>query len=171
MESLIADVSFDDLDAVLVLNRSEVPQVGDVDMERMRWFARHADYFRIVRSGGRLAAFLIALRPGSEYGSPNYRWFCDRYEDFAYIDRVAVSGHFRRQGLASRLYADLEACLPQNVPLLTCEVNLEPPNPGSMQFHESLGFEIVGKQALDGGSKVVAMLAKALRADCSAPQR
>jgi predicted GNAT superfamily acetyltransferase len=162
MNSPITDVSIHDLDAVLALNQSEVPPVGEVGVEDMRWFSRHADYFRIIRSHDRLAAFLIALRPGSDYRSPNYRWFCDRYEDFAYIDRVAVGRDFRRQGLASRLYADLGNSLPKTVPLLTCEVNVEPPNPASMRFHENLGFEIVGEQALDGASKVVAMLAKAL---------
>lgn len=162
MNLTITEVSCHDLDAVLALNEAEVPHVGSIDIERLRWFGRYADYFRIIRSHDRLAAFLIGLRPGSRYRSPNYRWFCDRYDDFAYIDRVAVHRDFRRHGLASRLYADLRASLPETVPVLTCEVNVQPPNPGSMRFHESLGFQVVGEQALEGGSKIVAMLAKTI---------
>ena len=162
MDLEITDVSSHDLDTVLALNEAEVPHVGAIDIGGLSWFAHNADYFRICRSGDRVAAFLIGLLPGSEYPSPNYRWFCDRYNDFAYIDRVAVHTDFRRRGLASGLYADLQASLPQRARLLTCEVNVQPPNPGSMRFHENLGFEVVGEQVLDRGAKVVAMLVKTI---------
>lgn len=152
-----------DLEAVLSLNQSEVPHVGSVDLERMRWFAEHADYFRVAIDGEDLGAYLIGLRPGSSYASPNYRWFCKHYEDFAYVDRVAVAGTARRSGLASRLYEDFAASLPETVPFMTCEVNVRPPNESSMDFHRRLGFEQVGSLVSADGEKEVAMLAKPLR--------
>lgn len=163
MNFIIRDVGASDLDAVLSLNQSEVPYVGDVDLEKMAWFSSNAAYFRVVISDEELAAFLIGLRPGSDYASPNYRWFCDRYDDFAYIDRVAVSATARRHGLASRLYDDFAGAVPASVEVMTCEVNIKPPNETSMQFHQKLGFHQVGSLQSDGGAKEVAMLAKDLR--------
>jgi len=149
-----------DLDDILQLNEASVPEVGRVDLEQMRWFANNAAYFKVALRDGNFAGFLIGLRPGTTYASPNYRWFCDKYDDFGYIDRVAIAGNARRLGLATRLYRDFQASLPADVSLLTCEVNLVPPNESSMRFHEGFGFRSVGTQTLDGGSKTVAMMAK-----------
>ena len=163
MDLIIRDVTEQDLDAVLSLNQSEVPHVGSVDIERMHWFAANAHYFRVAVEADRIAAYLIGLRPGSSYASPNYLWFCNRYRDFAYVDRVAVAEFARRLGLASRLYDDFAASVPATVENMTCEVNLRPPNESSMRFHLQLGFLQVGSQSTEGGSKEVAMLAKRLR--------
>jgi predicted GNAT superfamily acetyltransferase len=163
MDIIIRDVVDQDLDAVLGLNQSEVPHVGSINIERMRWFVANAHYFRVAVDGERIAAYLIGLRPGTSYASPNYRWFCERYEDFAYVDRVAVAEFARRLGLASRLYDDFAAVVPESVEFMTCEVNLRPPNESSMQFHRQLGFQQVGSQTTEGGSKEVAMLVMRLR--------
>lgn len=162
MDFIIRDVDEQDLDAVLVLNQSETPHVGSVDLPRMQWFASHAAYFRIALDGDRLAAFLVGLRPGTSYESPNYQWFSKRYADFAYVDRVAVAAFARRSGLASRLYEDFAAAVPATVGFMTCEVNIRPPNESSMEFHRRLGFRQVGAQTTEGGVKEVAMLAKKL---------
>ena len=162
MQFEIANVATSDLDAVLELNESEVPHVGKVDLDRMHWFARHATWFRVAKSENRLAAFLIGLRPGTAYDSLNYRWFCDRYDEFAYIDRIAVAEHARRHGLATLLYDDFAAAMPKSVSIMTCEVNIQPPNDDSMQFHQRLGFRQVGTLTSDEDDKKVAMLLKDL---------
>ena len=127
MNSTIRDVAASDLDAVLELNEANVPEVGSISAEQMSWFMEHAPYFRVVDVDDRIGALLVGLRPGLDYGSPNYRWFAERYDDFGYIDRVAVAEHARRLGLASRLYSDFESTLPESVGVMTCEVNLRPP--------------------------------------------
>ncbi|MDH3337800.1 MAG: GNAT family N-acetyltransferase [Gammaproteobacteria bacterium] len=162
MHFIIRDVVAPDLDAVLTLNQSETPHLGSVDLRKMQWFALHAAYFRVAVGDDRLAAFLVGLRPGTSYESPNYRWFCDHYDDFAYVDRVAVADFARRAGLASRLYDDFAATLPDTVEFMTCEVNIRPPNESSMEFHRRMGFRQVGTQSTEGGNKEVAMLAKTL---------
>ncbi len=159
MEIHISDVTDADLEAVLALNQSEVPHVGSVDLVRMQWFAEHADYFRVARSGDQLAGFLIGILPGSDYDSLNYRWFDERGGDFAYVDRIAVAPIARRQGLASRFYNDFSSAVTAKT--LTCEVNIEPPNPQSMDFHFRLGFEQVGTLG-EPGDKQVALLRKTL---------
>ena len=158
----IENVLSADLDEVLLLNESEVPHVGTVDIEQMHWFADHAHYFRVARVDGNLAAFLIGMRPGSSYQSLNYRWFCDRYDEFAYVDRIAVAVPARGVGVASRLYEDFALTLPESVKVMTCEVNVLPPNEGSMRFHTRLGFREVGTLSSDDGSKKVALLLKDL---------
>ncbi len=162
MTGTIRDVAIGDLDAVLELNEANVPEVGSVSAEQMRWFVEHATYFRVADVDGGIGALLVGMRPGLDYGSPNYRWFLNRYDDFAYIDRVAVADRARRLGLASRLYADFESTLPATVGVMTCEVNIRPPNESSMRFHEAHGFRQVGRQETEAGNKEVAMLAKTL---------
>jgi len=164
MGFILRDVEDSDLELVLQMNEIAVPAVSSIDIVQMRWFATHAAYFRVATREDVIGAFMIGMRPGTDYASPNYRWFCDAYDDFGYVDRIVVATEARRHGLATRIYRDFEAALPAEVTALTCEVNIEPPNESSMQFHERFGFERVGSQKTDGGAKEVALLAKELRA-------
>ncbi len=158
----IRDVEPDDLQCVLEMNEAAVPHVNSVPFVQMQKFLEEAAYFRIAMVDGVPAAFLIGLTPDADYPSPNFRWFCDKYASFAYIDRVAVAAAARRRGLAAALYRDFENSFNTQSPRLVCEVNLRPPNPASMQFHERMGFVQVGSQVIDDGAKEVAMLVKAL---------
>lgn len=160
MEISIRNAAPDDLEAILALNELVVPAVNSLSISDIRWFHDHAHQFRVAHADETLAGFLIGFLEGSSYGSDNYRWFAERYERFAYVDRIAVSLDARRYGIASMLYDDLLAGLPGSVPVLTCEVNLRPPNPGSIAFHERLGFEEAGRQEVDGGAKEVALLVR-----------
>jgi predicted GNAT superfamily acetyltransferase len=160
---IIRDVGASDLDTVLSLNQSEVPHVGSVNAAQMRWYAENATYFRVAITGGELGAYLVGFRPGTSYTSPNYLWFCEHYDDFAYVDRVAVAASARRAGIATRLYDDFAAAMPQSVTVMTCEVNVRPPNDSSMKFHRMLGFEQVGSLVSEAGNKEVALLLKHLR--------
>jgi len=154
----IADITAEDLDAVLRLNQESVPHVSSVDLAAMEWFEAHAHYFRVASVDGKLAGFLIGMRPGLPYDSPNYGWFSDNYEDFGYIDRVTVSPMARRLGVASGLYRDFASTLRGNVDVMTCEVNIRPPNESSMRYHEQHGFVCVATQETEGGKKEVALL-------------
>lgn len=158
----IRSIESSDIDAVLALNESAVPAVNSLDRKEMRWFADHAPWYRVALREDRIVAFLIGLRPGLDYASDNYRWFCRHYPEFAYVDRVVVAEAGRRLGIGSRLYADFAAALDSEVPVMTCEVNLRPPNPSSLAFHEREGFRQVGRQETEGGAKEVALMEKRL---------
>lgn len=158
---IISPIQNRDFDEVLALNTASVPHVNLIPLEQLQWFVAHAAFVRVARIDERLAGFLIGLRPGTGYASPNYRWFCSNYDDFAYIDRVAVAEWARRQGIAEALYAAFADSQP-GVPVLTCEVNIRPSNEGSMVFHQRLGFRQVGSQETDDGKKEVALMEKAL---------
>ena len=142
----IADVTVEDLPAVLVLNEASVPHLSSLTADELSWFADQANYFRVVKMDDGLAGFLIGLRPGLPYASANYRWFARHYEDFGYVDRVAVHHTARRRGVASLLYNDFAAFLSGEVAVMTCEVNLRPANESSMEYHLRHGFVQVGSQ-------------------------
>ena len=157
----ILEIEPNDYDSVLALNKESVPHVNLIDASELEWFAENAASALVAKSDDRLAGFLIGLRPGAQYSSPNYQWFCDNYDDFAYIDRVVVSPWARRQGVADALYAAFSSAQ-SDAPVMTCEVNIRPSNDGSMLFHERLGFRQVSSQEIDGGQKEVALMEKTI---------
>ena len=162
MKFIIRDVQEKDLEQVLNINELNVPHVNSVPLEQMQWFADNAAYFRVAAAKDVIGGYLVGLRPGTSYPSPNYRWFCDNYDDFAYIDRIAIDESARRQGLATRFYDDFRASVQDAVDVMTCEVNLQPPNESSMRFHENYGFAQVASQKTEGGKKEVALMVRPL---------
>ncbi len=153
----ILQITDDDFDTVLALNTTAVPHVNPISHDALQWFCDNAVYAKTVKFDARLAGFMIGLRPGTRYQSQNYRWFCDHYEDFAYVDRIVVSDWARRRGVAEAPYRDFAASQ-ADVDIMTCEVNLRPANDGSMKFHRRMGFRQVGSQEVDDGEKEVALL-------------
>ncbi len=157
----ISEIKQSDFVDVLALNEESIPHVSRISGDELRWFCDNAAFVQVAKINDRFAGFLIGLRPGTEYASPNYRWFCDNYDDFAYVDRVAVSAWARRRGVAESLY-DAFAHSQSEAPVMTCEVNIRPPNETSMLYHERMGFRQVGSQEANDGEKVVAFMEKAL---------
>jgi predicted GNAT superfamily acetyltransferase len=43
------------------------------------------------------------------------------------------------------------------VKVITCEYNIDPPNPASKRFHDKFGFKELGRQRVAGGSKLVSL--------------
>ncbi len=155
----IRDAHPDDLVEVLALNQKALPHVSSVALEDMQRFLEQAAYFKISRDPvGDLQGFLIALMPGLDYASDNYRWFSQAFDDFFYIDRIVIAENSRGQGLGSLLYQDVIETARSHAPRLTCEVNSKPPNPLSMAFHERFDFAPVGTQQTEGGTKEVTLL-------------
>lgn len=163
MTNEIRDAGPGDYDALVLLNNAAVPAVNALTVADFADFATEADLFRVIGPVGDPRAVLIALRPGRRYDSQNYRWFERTYDSFLYVDRVVVTKAHRGEGLGAVLYDDFAAAGRRlGVRRLTCEVNLDPPNPGSMRFHERLGFRPVGTQ--EAGGKRVQMLMRELDA-------
>lgn len=120
-----------------------------------------------VADDGQPAGFIVALAEGLDYASENYRWFSSRYTGFSYVDRVVVAERLRGAGVGQLLYRRvLNDAVAAGRGTVLCEVNLDPPNPGSLRFHRRLGFEEVGRQRTKGGSIEVVMLAVSTAAAC-----
>lgn len=161
MTRMIRDAEPGDFEALVALNNAAVPAVNALSVGEFEAFAGMADLFRVIGPVGAPDAVLIALQPGRPYDSRNYRWFERTYDGFLYVDRVVVAETRRGAGLGAILYEDFAAAGRRlGVPRLTCEVNLDPPNPGSIRFHERLGFQPVGTQ--EAGGKTVQLLARDL---------
>jgi hypothetical protein len=151
-----------DYPEILALNESGLPHVNRISADDLAEFAAQSCYFRIARVDENPAGFLLAFSEGASYHSPNFLWFRDRYQRFVYIDRIVVAASRQHEGIGRRLYADLEHAARPHARVLTCEVNLDPPNPGSFAFHERSGFREVGRQHTDGGAKFVCLMSKDL---------
>lgn len=160
----IRDATPGDFAAILALNDESVHVLSPLDAQRLAALHRSAAYHKVVDAGGGIAAFLLAFREGAPYDSPNYLWFVGCYPHFLYIDRIVVAPTHRGGGLGAMLYDDIEAfAAASGAPWLTCEFDIEPPNPASMRFHARMGFREVGTQAI-GGRKRVSLQAKAIAA-------
>jgi hypothetical protein len=139
-----------DQPALLALNNAAAPNVNVLEPEQFDWLATRSDYARVAERGGQVVGFVMALGSGTKYWSPNYAWFSARYDRFIYLDRVVVAASAQRTGVGRALYADLAQFASGRWPRITLEVNVRPPNPGSITFHAALGFRQVGVRSYDG---------------------
>jgi predicted GNAT superfamily acetyltransferase len=155
---LIRTATTADLPAVLVLNAEWEHFTSALDGSSLASLHAQAAYHRVVVSDGRVVAFLLALREGADYDSPNYRWFADTGRPFLYVDRIVVSRAEQGRGLGEALYDDIfEFALAEGVERIVCEVDVDPPNAASIRFHDRFGFREVGTQLVGGGSKRVSL--------------
>ena len=160
---LLRDATPADFPQILALNHESVHFLSPLSLERLELLHGQAVYHRVLQVGGRVAGFLLAFREGAAYDSPNYRWFRAQYARFVYIDRVVVSADRQGQGVGKRLYADLFAFAEQsNAAVVTCEIDIDPPNGPSYLFHQRYGFREVGSQLVGAGKKRVSLQAVAL---------
>ncbi|MCR9219715.1 MAG: GNAT family N-acetyltransferase [Alphaproteobacteria bacterium] len=151
-----------DIDWCFELNETCVPEVNSLPKDELARLIGDAAHARAAWLGDRPAGVMIAFGPGVDYGSLNYAWFGARHEDFVYMDRIMVHERARRLGVGRLLYHDLFEAAAGRFPFVACEVNSRPPNPGSMRFHEQLGFRPVGEQETEGGAKAVVLLRRDL---------
>ncbi len=143
-----ADVSW-----VHTLNQANGEALSFMEREAFEAMLVRARYARVLEPE---AAFLLAYDQAPTTDSPNFHWFAKHRPGALYIDRVAVASHARRQGAARILYEDLfrlVAALGFNH--VGCEINTDPPNPGSVKFHAALGFVQVGQARLEDRGKTV----------------
>lgn len=153
-------MSDDDVEPVLMLNEAFVTALSPLDADRLRAHRLAASWVLVCVDEGAVAAFAIAYEPGAAYASANYRWHGERFDDFAYLDRVVVDPRFRRRGIATALYDEIETDAKPHGRLV-CEVNSVPPNVESLAFHKARGYHEVGHLTQEDGHQTV-MLEKPL---------
>ena len=148
-----------DAEEVLRLNEDHVDLLSPLDAARLaqlRGWAARAD---LIVCDGQTAGFVLVFGHGTGYDSDNYRWFHDRFEQFDYLDRIVIADRFRRRGLASAVYDEVEAAATPTG-RLTLEVNVDPPNQPSLAFHEGRGYRELGRRGASG--HLVGLMAKNL---------
>lgn len=167
-----------DAEAVLAINLECVPEVGDMDAEKLDFFSKNASFFVVAEAKDfstserselgdldeTVIGFLIGLDEAVVgYGSNNYAWFKERFPNFAYVDRVAVTAGARGKGLGPAMYRAFEAwAIGFGKTYLTAEVNTIPDNPHSHHFHLKFGFEECGTGNPYGNEQEVMYYSKTL---------
>jgi predicted GNAT superfamily acetyltransferase len=149
-----------DAPSVLAINEASVHHLAPLDEAEYLWFLDTAALAWAAELDGEVVGFVFVLRPGAAYASRNYAWFSERYEDFAYLDRVAIDASARRRGVGTAIYDAVEAAVAEQGGPLLLEVNVQPANEPSLAFHASRGFTEVGTLEHDDGAKIVRLLAK-----------
>lgn len=151
------DAALDDFDAILDLNRMAGVSVAPIDHASLAARFETACYFRVAEHQDRVAGFLIAGDASTAIGNAGFRWFRERHPSFAYIDRIVVAPTHRGHGLGRVFYADLTSFAEVRVPVLGCQVSLEPRDDASLLFHASLGFHEVAQLAPADGGRIGVM--------------
>jgi uncharacterized protein len=138
-----------DRPAMLDLNAANETELSPLDQAELQQLLDQALYAGVVGPVGRPQGLVIVLDHLADYQSPNFLWFRDRHQQFAYVDRVVLAPPARGAGHAQRLYlAAFAAARAAGHTLICCEINEAPPNPASDRFHDRLGFASVGRAAL-----------------------
>jgi hypothetical protein len=152
-----------DLDALVAVNDAAYPAVPITPASELAELIDMGSIVVVVDDGAP-SGFVIGMPPGLAYQSENYLFFSARAREhgstFVYVDRIVLAAHLRGRGLGPKLYdAVFAEARRAGAAEVLCEVNVEPPNPGSLAFHTRLGFVEVGRQSTKGGLNVVALLA------------
>ena len=150
----------DRAERLLALNNADAATLSMLDAAGLAGLLHQAFWTARV---GDVDGFAVLLDQGAAYDSPNHAWFRQRYERFAYVDRIVVAADRRGQGIARRLYsAALDAAAGAGHTMLAAEVTSDPPNPASDAFHAAFGFTEVGRATIHGGTKAVRYLVRAV---------
>lgn len=137
-------LSQNDVHSMWSINEQGLPGTGQVSEQEVSDLLKLSTLSIGAFREEELLGFVICLSPGTDYKSLNYAWFNNKYDAFIYVDRIAVSLDQRDEGIGSKLYEEVIAYSQENAIPVAAEVNLNPPNPGSMRFHYRFGFEEVG---------------------------
>ena len=153
---ILKDYQDDFFDFVLSSNSLNEPQVGFLDKEKLQSLLNQSNYCKVAFYNNEPAWFLLCLPEDVDYGSLNYKWVSERYSNFIYIDRISVIEKFQNVNIGTALYTDLGYfSIEKGYDTILCEVNIMPPNPGSIRFHKKFDFVECGSQFTEGRTKEV----------------
>ena len=156
----IRDILKKDCASIIALNDAEVQQTSPMDQERLHLLVGLSSFHKVAVADGHVAAFLLAMREGAAYRNDNYNWFAARFLNFLYVDRIVVGPRFSGRKIGTKLYTTLFAYAQRHdIKRITCEYNIQPPNPASRAFHAKFGFKALGTQWVAGGTKQVSLQA------------
>ncbi len=150
---------------ILSLNEELVHFLSDMDLNKYLEMSKEATLNKVALIDNQFAGFIMAFCEGKKYDSVNYKWFEQRYDKFLYVDRIVISPCHHGKGVGKELYKKLFLFAKENgYDIVTCEINIEPPNPGSLEFHKKMGFKEVGTQSINGkgSNKIVSLQAVSL---------
>ena len=141
------------LQSIYDLNQANTPEVGSLEsMQHLKQLIDFSAYNLLVLKEDEIVGFIICMRESSAYGSENYKFFTKRLKKFLYVDRVAIDERHRRAGLGQAIYEDIFFQASKESLPVALEVNTQPVNQPSLNFHEKMGFDQVGTRDFDDHS-------------------
>jgi predicted GNAT superfamily acetyltransferase len=149
-----------DIEAVWAINQENIPAVGEETVEVLADLLSMSLFSLVAEADKVVVGFCMILGPQTQYRSPNYLYFCERYDDFIYLDRVAVTSAFQGLGLGAAMYREVERL--SGSTLFALEVNTKPRNEGSLRFHTREGFVLLEEVETRPG-KMVGFMIKELK--------
>ncbi|SLN62036.1 Acetyltransferase (GNAT) family protein [Roseovarius albus] len=153
----LRDARLEDTATIVALNEAVVAVTSPMDDARFHHLFELCDYCVVAEKDGAVIGFVMAMKKGAPYDNGNFNWFDQRLDHFLYIDRIVISEAGRGHGVGGLLYTHVaEAAKATGSYVMAAEMDLEPPNVGSLKFHERYGFVKLGARDLESG-KVVSM--------------
>ena len=139
------------------INQQQVPKVGSVSLQEFINLIKISDISYGFIKKGICLGFVICLRENTNYQSINYKFFKKRHNKFLYIDRIAIANKYQSFGIGSTFYNKLITIKDKyNIPICA-EVNIDPPNELSIDFHKKHGFSKIAESTIKEGYSVVYM--------------
>ena len=164
-QPIVRNIVSTDVTRVLEINNANTPGVSELTLSELEMdLSNSLHALAIDNEHGEVCAFCITFDQGAPDAGANHQWFSERYESFVYLDRIAIDSNHQNRGLGALLYQAVERHMLASAEhsLLCCEVNLEPPNPGSLRFHHRIGFTEVGQSFPEYANYRVSYLSKSL---------
>jgi predicted GNAT superfamily acetyltransferase len=164
-QPIVRNIVSTDVTRVLEINNANTPGVSELTMIELATDLKNSLHALVIdNEHGEVCAFCITFDPNAPDAGSNHQWFAERFKSFVYLDRIAIDSNHQNRGLGALLYQSVELHMLNSAEhsLLCCEVNLDPPNPGSLRFHERIGFTEVGQHSPQQGY-LVSLLQKVIR--------
>lgn len=135
----LQDTSNSQIKKILHLNNQFAKECSKLDIERLEFMIEEA--FAAIAISPDIA-FFLAYNENSKYDGVHYTYLKEKFENFIYLDRIIVKKAEQGMGIGTSLYECLfELTEEAGAESILCEVNVEPPNDISHEFHLALGFE------------------------------
>jgi predicted GNAT superfamily acetyltransferase len=121
-------------------------------MQHLKQLIEFSAYNLLVLKEDEIVGFIICMREGAAYWSENYQFFTKRLKSFSMSIEWRLMSATEEQAW-DKLYMKTIFSQANNESLpVALEVNTQPVNQPSLNFHEKMGFDQVGTREFDDHS-------------------
>jgi uncharacterized protein len=151
-----------DIPAIMTINEAGRPGVSPLDTTAVAELFTNAPYFVVAELESVVVGYMIGYTAENVYDGEEFARFKGKFPQFLYIDQIAIAPSAQHAGIGKKFYSyAANFATTRQFPMIVCEVNLEPPNPNSLNFHLHIGFrELETLKVSDG--RTVSLLQKNL---------
>lgn len=153
--NLTRPLNNEEISQMHAINQANSPDVGDIpNVNQFKSLIDLSETIYAYKDKGIIVGFILLMREGTTYQSENYKFISSKFDQFLYVDRIAIDSKYRRQGLAEKIYSKVISdgnLLGLDV---LCEVNTRPKNEISLSFHKKMRFNEIGTQDFEKNSVV-----------------